>query len=81
MRDELAPKQASDRSTTWESASVWDRSVIWNAEHGDAVDVVWQLRKALDPTNILDPDKILPVPAWFPAGASHVLDEPRRFDV
>lgn len=31
------------------------------AEHGNAVDVMWQIKQTLDPHNLLNPGKILPV--------------------
>jgi D-lactate dehydrogenase (cytochrome) len=40
------------------------------AEHGAAVDVMWQLKNALDPLNILNPGKILPAHAGFAATAA-----------
>ena len=42
-----------------------------DAEHGDAIDVMWQLKQALDPRNLLNPGKILPVRGGFPRGVSY----------
>jgi len=42
-----------------------------NAEHGDAIDVMWQLKQALDPHHLLNPGKVLPPRDGFPQGVSY----------
>jgi D-lactate dehydrogenase (cytochrome) len=67
-----------ERAIAFEGTSTGEHGVgvgkigYMDAEHGDAIEVMWQLKRALDPRNILNPGKILPVRAGFPAGASYV---------
>ena len=67
-----------ERAIAFEGTSTGEHGVgigkigYMEAEHGAAVDVMWQLKNALDPRNILNPGKILPAHAGFPAGVSLV---------
>jgi D-lactate dehydrogenase (cytochrome) len=67
-----------ERAIAFEGTSTGEHGIgvgkigYMDAEHGEAVNVMWQLKRALDPRNILNPGKILPVRAGFPAGVSHV---------
>ena len=58
-----------ERAIAFEGTSTGEHGVgvgkidYMDAEHGDAIDVMRQLKKALDPRNILNPGKILPIHA------------------
>ena len=69
-----------ERAIAFEGTSTGEHGVgvgkigYMDAEHGDAIDVMWQLKRALDPRNILNPGKILPVHAGSKDRDSSDLD-------
>jgi D-lactate dehydrogenase (cytochrome) len=36
------------------------KAAYMRAEHGEAVDVMWEIKRTLDPNGILNPKKVLP---------------------
>ncbi|QQN62282.1 FAD-binding protein [Bradyrhizobium diazoefficiens] len=64
-----------ERAIAFEGTSTGEHGVgvgkidYMEAEHGDAIDIMWQLKRALDPQNILNPGKILPVRAGLSSSA------------